>query len=139
MNLLSWNCRGMGSLRAICILRDLIKSQNPYFVFLSETLVEVKDMIEIADTLGFENSYTVNRVGRGGGLAILWERTVDCQVIESTNNYINVQVMENSNVAWRLTCYYGLTERSRRQEAWSMLRKLARKRQYSVVYLWGFQ
>lgn len=71
MNLLSWKCRGMGSPRAIRILKDLINSQNPNFVFLSETLVEVKDILEIANKLGFENSYAVNRVGRGGGLAIL--------------------------------------------------------------------
>lgn len=125
MNLLSWNCRGLGSPRAIRILKDLIKTHNPNFVFLSETLVEVKDMSEITNKLGFENSYAVNRVGRGGGLAILWKNTIDCQVIESTNNYINVHVMENSSIAWRLTCYYGLPERSRRQDAWSMLRKLA--------------
>lgn len=115
MNLLSWNCRGLGSPRAIRILKDLIKSQNPNFVFLSETLVEVKDMIEIANKLGFENLYAVDRVGRGGGLAVLWKSTVDYDVIESTNNYINVQVMENSSAAWRLTCYYGLPERFRRQ------------------------
>lgn len=108
MNLLSWNCRGMGSPCTIRILKDLLKSQNPNFVFLLDSLVEAKEMLDIANKLEFENSYAVSRVGIGGGLTVMWKRTVDCQVIESTNNYIHLQVMENSNVAWRLTCYYGL-------------------------------
>lgn len=64
MNLLGWNCRGMGSPRAIRILKDLVKSHNPDFVFLSETLVNSDVMTEIADKLGFTSSFAVSKVGR---------------------------------------------------------------------------
>lgn len=125
MNLLGWNCRGMGSPRAIRILRDLVKSHNPDFVFLSETLADTEVMTDIAEKLGFADSFVISKVGRGGGLAIMWRHTVNCQVIDSSDNHINVHVLENSNVSWKLTCYYGFPERSRRQEAWNMLRNLA--------------
>lgn len=125
MNYLSWNCRGLGTPRAIRILRDLIKSQNPDLIFLSETLVEGSVISNIADQLGFNNVFTVDKIGRSGGMAVLWNRKVECQVIDSTRNHIDLHVMENSVAVWRLTCYYGYPERSRRREAWDMLRKLS--------------
>lgn len=39
--------------------------------------MEAKDLLQIANKLGFENSYAVNRVGKGGSFAIMWKRTVD--------------------------------------------------------------
>ena len=39
MNLLSWNCQGVGNRDTVRVLGDLLKSINPAFVFLSETLV----------------------------------------------------------------------------------------------------
>lgn len=68
MNLLSWNCRGMGSPRAVRVFGDLVKSRNPDLVFLSETLVEKKIIKDIAAKFGFVNSFEVDRIGRGGGL-----------------------------------------------------------------------
>lgn len=125
MNYLSWNCRGLGSPRAIRILGDLIKSKNPDLVFLSETLVEGSVMKNIAEKLGFRNVFIVEKVGRSGGLAVLWKHNVVCQVVDSSNNYVDIHVTENAIVACRLTCYYGIPDRGRRKEAWEMLRKLS--------------
>ena len=71
MNYLSWNCRGLGNLRAVRIFRDLIKSRNPDFVFLTETLVDEKVIKDLAASNGFVDSFAVGRVGRGGGLAVM--------------------------------------------------------------------
>ncbi|XP_074358060.1 uncharacterized protein LOC141697539 [Apium graveolens] len=115
----------MGNPRAIRIFGDLIKSRNLDFIFLSETLVVSKDIEGIAEKFGYSSSFTVDKVGRGGGLAILWERSITCNVVDSSLNHIDVHVMENAGIGWRLTCYYGYPEASRRQEAWDMLRRLA--------------
>lgn len=63
MKLLSWNCRGLGSPRAVRLLGDLFKSHHPDFVFLSETLVEKKVIKEVVDKFGFFDFFAVDRVG----------------------------------------------------------------------------
>ncbi|XP_074347084.1 uncharacterized protein LOC141685904 [Apium graveolens] len=116
----------MGSLCAVPIFGDLLKSSNPDFVFLSKTLSDKKDIKELANKFGFFDYFAVDKVGREGGLAIMWKRFVGCNVIDFSNNHIDVHIMEGSNVDWRLTCYYGFPERDRRQNAWHFLRGLVR-------------
>lgn len=125
MNLLSWNCRGLGNLRTVRILGDLIKSLNPTFVFLSETLVDNSVIAELCSKFGFAGYFAVDRVGRGGGLAIFWKHNTECRVVTHSSNHLDVHFVENNITMWRLTCYYGFRERSRRQEAWNFLRDLA--------------
>lgn len=76
-------------------------------MFLSETLVEAKVIKELAEKCDFCDSFAVDRVGRGGGMAVMWKYTVECEVVESSNNHIDIHVKERSSVAWRLTCFYG--------------------------------
>lgn len=58
-------------------------------------------------------------------MAVLWKRNVECQIIDSSYNHIDIHVMKNFIAAWLLTCYYGYPERIGRRVAWDMLRKLA--------------
>ncbi|XP_074341995.1 uncharacterized protein LOC141679392 [Apium graveolens] len=125
MNLLSWNCRGLGNLRTVRILGDLIKSLNPAFVFLSETLVDKGTIAELCLKPRFADFFAVDKVGRGGGLAVLWKHTVECKIMDHSNNHINVHFIENNCPVWRLSCYYGFPERSRKHNAWNFLRRLA--------------
>lgn len=125
MNLLSWNCRGMGNPRAVRVFGDLLKSRNPDFVFLCETLVDASVINNLVDRFGFHNSFVVDRTGRGGGLAIMWKKSVLCQVLDSSSNHINLNIMDGVNISWRLTCFYGFPERTHRQESWEFLRSLA--------------
>ncbi|XP_074346587.1 uncharacterized protein LOC141685379 [Apium graveolens] len=87
----------MGSLRAVRIFENLLKSSNPDFVFLSETLSDKKDIKELANKFGFFDYFTVDKVGRLGGLAIMWKRFVGCNMIDFLNNHIDVHIMEGSN------------------------------------------
>lgn len=56
----------------------------------------------------------------------MWKRTVDCRVVDHSNNYIDVHIMNRSDVDWRLTCFYGLPERNRRHESWNLIRSLVK-------------
>lgn len=125
MNLLSWNCQGLGNSRAVRVLRDILRSHQPNFLFLSETLSVGSKIAELSLKLGFSNFFAVDKHGRGGGLAAMWKHTMVCQVVGSSQNHIDVAVKESNNVSWRLSCYYGFPERERRQEAWDFLRSLA--------------
>ncbi|GAU35453.1 hypothetical protein TSUD_364090 [Trifolium subterraneum] len=62
--------------------------------------------------------------GRSGGLAVLWKGSSNCSILNYTRNFINLLVEDEQRGEWRLTCYYGYPERSRRSSAWDLLREL---------------
>ncbi|GLU21100.1 hypothetical protein SLE2022_372630 [Rubroshorea leprosula] len=71
MSLLCWNCRGLGNPRAVHSLIELVRRKKPTVVFLSETRLDKRRMEGVRRRLGFKNCFTVDRVGTGGGLAML--------------------------------------------------------------------
>lgn len=75
--------------------------------------------------LGFDNNFAVHSIGRGGGIAIMWKGRVACRVGNVSNNHIDVEILEKNIPKWRLTCFYGYPERSRRRESWDFLMSLA--------------
>lgn len=129
MNLLSWNCRGFGNHRAVCVLGEMLKTHKPDFLFLSETLSISNKIEELFSRYGFSNYFAVDKQGRAGGLAIFWKNVMHCEVTDSSQNHIDIIVSEINGSSWRLTCYYGFPERERRNQAWDFLRFLASKSQ----------
>ena len=125
MSCLSWNCRGMGSPCTVRVFKDLLRIHKPVFVFLIETLSFANKIEELRVRFGFDNCFSVDRVGRSGGLAILWKNSFTCEISSYSRNHIDVMVLENNVPAWRLSCYYGFPERKRRKEAWQFMRRLS--------------
>ena len=72
MNILSWNCRGLGNLEAVLALHNLVKTQEPKVLFLMETKLDSKKMEGIRVKLRFKFCFSVPSLGRSGGLALLW-------------------------------------------------------------------
>lgn len=70
MNVLSWNCRGHGNPRTVRALNDLIRDRRPEVLFLIETISEKRRIEELRIKLGFSNCFSVDRIGRSGGLAV---------------------------------------------------------------------
>ncbi|GLT93868.1 hypothetical protein SLE2022_116380 [Rubroshorea leprosula] len=81
MSFFCWNCRGLGNPRAVRSLMELVRLKKPIVVFLSETLLDKKGMEHVRRRLGFQNCFTVARVGRSGGLAMLWHSTVKLSLL----------------------------------------------------------
>lgn len=127
MNLLSWNCRGLGNPRTVRILGDVVTSLKPVFLFLAETKVDSGKIEELCVKYGFAKCFAVNIVGQGGGLAVMWKSNLECEVQDSSNNHIDVTFFEKSIPSWRLSCFYGMPERDKRHESWDLLRQLAVK------------
>lgn len=86
----------------------------PMSYFFSETLVKKNKIEELAPKLGFTHSFDVDSIGRGGGLAVFWKRRFSCSVVDYSQNFIDLHVQEGQDPVWRLTCFYGYPERSRR-------------------------
>ncbi|GAU30144.1 hypothetical protein TSUD_360370 [Trifolium subterraneum] len=69
-------------------------------------------------------SAAIDVEGRSGGLTVFWKDSSKCRVLNYTRNFINMLVEDEQWGEWRLTCYYGYPERSRRRAAWDLLRVL---------------
>ncbi|KAJ8649330.1 hypothetical protein MRB53_002353 [Persea americana] len=89
-----------------------------------ETLVNANKIEEIRCRLGFAGSFTVDRTGRGGGLAVLWKSENLCIITGYSSHHIDMEVLDLQHSRWRLTGFYGHSERSRRTESWDLLRNL---------------
>jgi len=77
-------------------------------------------------TLSFDSCFIVDRLGRGGGLAFLWKKSVNCTITNYSQNHIDIKVDDSSIGKWHLTGFYGMPESGRRKESWNFLRNLAR-------------
>lgn len=84
MNCISWNCRGLGNPRTVRALYDLIKDHKSSFLFLIETISVAKKIEEFRVRFGFDYCFSVDKVGRGGGLAVLWKRPLQFQMLLPT-------------------------------------------------------
>ncbi|MCH82830.1 endonuclease/exonuclease/phosphatase family protein [Trifolium medium] len=81
-------------------------------------------MENIRVMLKYDSCLTVDVEGRSGGLAIMWKDSVKCRVMNYSRNFINLIAEDVEKGVWRLTCYFGYPERSRRRMAWDLLREL---------------
>jgi hypothetical protein len=124
MIILSWNCRGLSVPSAIPNLRNIAQGHKPDILFLSETLSKAQKMENIRVMLKYDYCLSIDVEGRSGGLAIMWKDSVRCRVMNYSRNFINIIVEDEEKGDWRLTCYYGYPERSRRRMSWDLLREL---------------
>lgn len=125
MNCISWNCRRLGNPRTVRALGDLLREHKPNLLFLIETISFANKIEKIRVKFGFDHCFSVDRVGHGGGLDVLWKRSAQCQVAGYSNHHIDMLFLENNIVAWRLSCYYGYPECTRRRESWNLIHRLA--------------
>lgn len=50
---------------------------------------------------------------------------MQCEISGYSNNHIDVIFLENGNASWRLSCFYGHPERSKRRDSWELIRRLS--------------
>ncbi|CAM8944513.1 unnamed protein product [Rhodiola kirilowii] len=123
---LCWNCRGLGQLRSVQSLSEMVRSHKPCFVALIETKVNRRRLEEIRRKLGFAGGFVVDRVGLAGGLVIWWKEEITLSVLSYSRSHIDCMVGEG--VEFRLTVFYGNPVSNRRAESWELLKTLSRQR-----------
>ncbi|CAH9112360.1 unnamed protein product [Cuscuta epithymum] len=126
MSIVSWNCRGLGNLATVQVLSDLVREKKPSVIFPMETKAQFGRRKMLREKLGFEHSFVVESVGLSGGLCLLWRDYVTLHVYANSLHYIDCLLcIEEGELEWRFTGFYGCPERNRRRESWSMLRSLS--------------
>jgi hypothetical protein len=97
MSLIGWNCRGLGNLSVVPKLKYLVRYYKLDTLFLSETLVHSNKTNEFRHLLGFDNCFSVSSNGRSGGLALFWQNSFNCTILNYSSNHINVEVTNVHN------------------------------------------
>ncbi|KAL7132113.1 hypothetical protein ABFS83_12G049400 [Erythranthe nasuta] len=124
MSCLFWNCQGLGVPLTIHALGDIRRIEHPSLVFISETRVksQLVDRLKMKWNL---NGLAVDKIGKSGGLAMLWDKNVVVDLISISNNHIDVEVKNNDlTVGWRATGFYGEPDQNNRHRSWELLRNL---------------
>nr|POE67505.1 hypothetical protein CFP56_36671 [Quercus suber] len=108
MNLLAWNCRGLGSAPAVRSLTNEVKDTDSVLVFLSETQANQNRIRGIQRKLNFTQGITVPSDGRSEGLAMLWKEGADVSFKSCSNAHIDVVVRVGVGaLPWQATGFYG--------------------------------
>lgn len=115
MKLLSWNPHGLANPWGIQTLEDLLRREEPNVVFLSETKVLATFFDLQKFKFGSPNCFDVSYVEQSGGIALLWKREVEMEILKFSSSFIYGQVVTKIScfVAWLFTRVYGHLEVSK--------------------------
>ena len=105
MNLVSWNCQGLGNPKTVRALHSLVKLKGPTVLFLMETKLSSKKMEIIRVKVGFDYAFTVPSVGRSGGLALLWKQEVDVSIRNFSQHHIDAHMESIKGFAGALLAF----------------------------------
>lgn len=125
---LSWNCRGLGSPRAECALKGVIRLENPQFVFLSETKLKGKEWDSLKRRLNYSNFLSVDCEGEGrhrkGGIAMLWKNEMDMVLMSCSRNHLDFTYTAANGGQYRITGIYGYPDDDKKHMTWQLLKDL---------------
>ena len=105
MSCIVWNCRGLGNQRAVQELVDLVQKKAPLLVFLAEIWVDETRLNYVKDCIRFDQKFFVERINKGGGLALFWRDGIEVDVATSSLNHIDVTVNKSSDKPWRFMSF----------------------------------
>jgi exonuclease III len=84
MNLLAWNCRGLGLPRTVQELVQLIRTYRPKILFICETKLGDKKIKELRWRVGLRKCITQSGKGKGGGIALYYDEQLEIKTFQRT-------------------------------------------------------
>ncbi|XP_057457734.1 uncharacterized protein LOC130748518 [Lotus japonicus] len=137
MKMLSWNCRGLGNSRAVRALSRLSLKFHPQIVFLMETRSYVTEFDHVKIAMGMDCCLAMSCAGpgrrRSGGIAMLWNSSLDVSLLSCSPNHISVVVTDEWDQKWCLTGLYGHPEEVNKVHTLTLLDSL--KSQYQGMWI----
>ena len=80
MNLLVWNCNGLGNPRTENELVSLIQAKDLSVVFIVETWADDTSLDRVLRKIELDQKWVVLRSGKGGGLVLFWKNSINLKV-----------------------------------------------------------
>ena len=134
MSCVSWNCRGLGNLRAIRALKRLVLFKDPMMIFLCDTKSSNECMERLKSQLNFDFVFTVPSSRRSVGLCAMWKGEMNMSLRSFSSNHIDLEVGGlGDDIHWRLTFFYGYLAESDRHKSWSFVPKAEEELESTVV------
>lgn len=101
------NIQGLGSLRTSRTLHLLVQRYKPALIFLSKTRFLVTKLQNLRISLNMDGVFSVDCMGKSGGLRLFWDDSVDVNIISFTKWHIDYVVTAASVDPWCFTRFYG--------------------------------
>src|SRR4051812_30999667 len=103
MNLLVWNCRGLGNPETVRELRSIVRQEGPSLLFVTETKIRGKSVEDLKYSLGFAGCFGVASVGLSGNIGLFWSKDVTVELKNFSTCHIDVQVhyRDQTSPEWR--------------------------------------
>src|SRR4051812_9486455 len=129
MKILSWNCRGLGSPRAVRALLRLFRVENPDVVFVMESRLKKGEVERVKIRSGCDFCFAVDCNGlgkeRAGGLILFWKEVVQVNITSFSLNHIGGEVIDVfDNQVWHFNGVYGFPEEHNKRRTWSLIQDL---------------
>ncbi|XP_010507173.1 PREDICTED: uncharacterized protein LOC104783755 [Camelina sativa] len=115
-------------------LMEMRQKHFPEILFLMETM-NIRDvLVDIQCWLGYDHVYTVNPVGRCGGLALFWKKSVEIDFLFVDKNILDLKVNIGS-ATYFLSCVYGNPNSSLINGVWEKLTRIGipRKEKWCMI------
>lgn len=125
MKILCWSVCGLRNPRTFCAVHDGLRHNNPQLLFLLETkcTASARNINKIKLSLNYSGCFSVDCIGRSGGLCLLWKEEVDVTIRSFSSSHIDASVKWES-LMWRFSGVYGHPNASQRFQTWELLRRL---------------
>ncbi|GLT47333.1 hypothetical protein SLA2020_210380 [Shorea laevis] len=127
MNLLSWNCQGLGQALTQRALNALLFKYSPCLVFLMETKKQKRYLERLRRKFAYSSSMYVDPQGYLGGLALWWTAKVNISIFSSDKKMIDGCCSEASfSSTWHFSFVYGEPNIQPRSTMWNRILNLRR-------------
>jgi hypothetical protein len=125
MNCIGWNGRGCGNAATVQELGVLQQTHQAKIMFLCETRQSSVRMKRLRTRLGLKGFYGVDSNGLSGGLALFWHESIDLEVKDANENFIDVWMrIAPDEPLFHATFVYGEPRTENRHHMWTKLTAL---------------
>lgn len=125
---------GLGNPTVIRGQLELIKLEDPKLVFLSEMKLVGARVGVLWNQIGFYGGVVVDCVGRSGGLALWWKKSLDVYLQSYSKGYIDLLVREGlGGITAYIIGFYGYPELKNNGSSWQLLQHLSHGRKLPWV------
>jgi exonuclease III len=140
MNLISWNCRGLGNPSKIEAVKDLMKADPSDILMLQETKIEGEALLEISRSKWNKRAgKAVNSRGTSGGLATLWNDDIfQLNKHHETQHWILTELKHNSSkLTISLFNLYVPVSYAEKRDCWNSISTYLEKNSPSNIIIAG--